>query len=855
MTDNLPLDPLERYEFFRNNRWAFLVHCIYTKDEVDAECPIKRYPAHFDYARFITLMFDREKKIAIPKSRRMTVSWTILALITHDLIFFKGRNWAVTSRKEEAAKELISRIEFMIAHIPQDMIPKALIPKMKNGKMQTSPPTIEFEETYSKVQGHPQGGNQLRQYGFSGIFEDECAFQEESEETYAAAEPTVRGGGRFIKVSSRAIEDRGFFKKIVFDRLDATDIRFPEIPPVPPQTPMEGVQVWKNPRNSFLVIDLHYTANPAKRGEAFREALKRTLPARRYAMEYERSWMTYEGRPVYEDFNVGLHSTQIRPEYQMGLPLLLGWDSSGLTPACVVGQLQEEQLVIFREVIGEGMGAQRFVPLVESVLRSDFPGVSDFSEQTVSFFDPAGFRKNEITEETYIQRMAKHGFSRIMPGPQTWKARVDAVTERLTGLSKGLPDILIYENDCPIIIAGFKGGFRYSDKIRDAEPDKPQAIKDQHCVDAETEILTVNGWKTCDEIEKNDAIYEYDIEKNIMIKGSIVDVIRQHNTEGINFIRLKNSKHDIRFTSGHRCVIKHKESKCVDVILAHDLKQGHLFFGPPALREGRKKKQLSDNIVELAAWIMTEGTLRKSGSYILSQSTTHNPHHVEAIDRLVSTFPDCFRKNNYEAIAQWHIRGNAQFMLNKLLTGKNKIPSSDLITGMNNTQRRLFIYTAMCGDGDCANKLRSGLHFARNEDLISALPTARIRLQHKKQIDALQVIATLCGLNSSVLPCKDGMWSFTISKVHQYTDIQNLGKTEHKESFAWCVQSETGTWIMRRNGHVYVTGNSHPHDALQYLCGGLKNYKKQNYAETPAPKYGFQRGERAERGNPWTTKR
>ncbi len=476
----LPTDALERYEFFRDNPFEYLRHCVFTKDEVDAERPIKPFPVHFEYVRFIVLMWQREKRIAIPKSRRMTVSWTVLALISHDIIFFKGRNWAVTSRKEEAAKELVSRIEFIITHIPEEMIPKALIPKMKNGKMQTSPPTIDFPETYSKVQGHPQGGDQLRQYGFSGIFEDECAFQEESEATYAAAEPTVRGGGRFIKVSSRSIEDSGFFKKIVFDKLDADDVRFPEVPPVKPRVPMEGVEVWKNPKNGFLVIDLHYTANPAKRGAEFKEGLRKTLPIRKFMMEYEKNWMTYEGRPVYEDFNQYIHTTTIKPDYEVGLPLLLGWDSSGLTPACVVGQLQGEQLVIFQEIIGEGMGAARFVPLVEGILRQAFPTIYDFSTGTVSFFDPAGMKKNEITEETYVQRMSKHGFSRIFPGAMAFKARIDAVTEKLVGLTKGKPKILIYEPLCPVIVAGFKGGYRYSDKIRDSEPTKPEAIKDQH---------------------------------------------------------------------------------------------------------------------------------------------------------------------------------------------------------------------------------------------------------------------------------------------------------------------------------------------------------------------------------------
>lgn len=476
----LSTDTLERYEQFRNHPWLFLKHCVFTKDEVDSEQPIKAYPSHFEYARFIVLMWGKHKRIAIPKSRRMTVSWTCLALITHDLIFFKGRNWAVLSKKEDAAKELVSRIEFMIQHIPPAMIPAELLPKMKRGGMQSSPPTIEFPDTHSKVQGFPQGGNQLRQYGFSGIFEDECAFQGESEDAYAAAEPTVRGGGRFIKVSSRAIEDGGFFKKIVFDRLDATDIRFAEIPPVSPKSPMEGVTVWKNPKNEFLVIDLHYTANPAKRGAEFRESLRRTLPIRKFEMEYEKSWMTYEGRPVYEDFNPMIHVTRARPKLWTGLPLLIGWDSSGLTPAAVLAQMQEETLVVLREIIGQGMGALRFVPHVIAEIRQHYPGITDISEQTISFFDPAGFKKNEITEETYLQTMVKAGFSQIKPGPMTWKKRVESVVGFLTGMSKGQPHILFFEEDCPTLVAGLKGGFRYPDKVTEVEPDKIKPLKDIH---------------------------------------------------------------------------------------------------------------------------------------------------------------------------------------------------------------------------------------------------------------------------------------------------------------------------------------------------------------------------------------
>ena len=458
----------------------FLTHCVWTHDEVDADNPIKQFPVELPYIRFLVLMWMGQKKLAIPKSRRMTASWTFIALALWDVIFHKGRSWALCSKKEEDSKELVQRAEFILKHIPKEMISPELLPKLKNGSMQSSPPVMEFPEIYSKLQGFPAGANQLRQRGFSGILEDECCFWENAEESYASAKPTVDGGGRIVMISSRGTEDGGFFKKIVFDQLDATSLRFPEIPPVKSKSPMEGVEVWVNPRNKFCIVDLHYSANPEKRGEEFRQALKDTLPIRKYRMEYEKSWETFEGRPVYEDFNERVHLSAGKPKVQVGLPLLLGWDSSGLTPAVIVGQLQEDRLFIFREIIGSGMGATRFVPMVAQTIRLHFPQITDIGEQTISFFDPAGFKRNEITEQTYVGEMQKYGFRQVRPGAMTWNKRVESVVKFLIGLSKGQPKIQICEVDCPTLVAGFKGGFRYSDTIGGNEPDKARPIKDGH---------------------------------------------------------------------------------------------------------------------------------------------------------------------------------------------------------------------------------------------------------------------------------------------------------------------------------------------------------------------------------------
>lgn len=314
---------LSMRKHYAENPWAFLSQCVLTLDQVSQDNPIKPFPSYLEYLKFLCMLWQKEKLLAVPKSRRMVCSWNFIALYLHDAIFNSGRFHGFVSKKEDDAGDLIARAEFIYNRIPEWRIPRALLPRLKNGKMSKQPPLIEFEEINSKIQGFPQGADQLRQFTLSGILGDECAFWDQAQAFYSASKPTLDGGGRMTLISSRS---PGFFKKIVFDQLDAQDLTFRETPPVPVKQPLEGVELWKNPRNKFVVVDLHYTADPRKRGEAWREGVRQSMPIRDFLMEYERSWQTFEGKPVYADFNRSIHVSKAALKPEPGIPLLLGWD-------------------------------------------------------------------------------------------------------------------------------------------------------------------------------------------------------------------------------------------------------------------------------------------------------------------------------------------------------------------------------------------------------------------------------------------------------------------------------------------------------------------------------------------------
>ena len=465
-------EQVRKFILYKEDPWLFLQDCVWTKDQVDTVNPVKPYPSHFPYAKFLAKAFMRQNLIAVPKSRRMTASWTFIALYLHDAIFNSHRHIGFVSKKEEDSYELLKRAEFIYNTIPSWRIPRELLPKIRNSSVTRKPPIMEFEENGSKIQGFPQGEDQLRQFTLSGILEDECAFWEDAEGSYAGAKPTTDGGGRLTLISSRA---PSFFKKVVFDQLDAPDLNFPETPPAEVKSPMTGVEVWKNPRNGFFVIDLHYTANPEKQSAEWREAIESGMPRRKFLMEYEKNWEAFEGKPVYEDFVKGTHSTPNKLKLISGLPIICGVDF-GLTPAIVIGQLDGPQLRVVSEHIALG-SIDKLAKKVWSHISMNYPNWALAQDMIFTVIDPAGMQRAQTDERTCMQMLLAAGFKKIVLGPTDWETRRSSVEHFLTSYSKQGPGLLVSETGCPILTQGFTGGYKYSEHVYEVEPMKARPLK------------------------------------------------------------------------------------------------------------------------------------------------------------------------------------------------------------------------------------------------------------------------------------------------------------------------------------------------------------------------------------------
>lgn len=194
---------------FAADPWVFIRDAVYTLDQIDGT--IKRFP-DMEYLAYMSRMWHRTRQLAVPKSRRMKMSWLMCALHYWLARFHHGVKIAFVSRKEgrnesEGSAELVWRAKFIHDHLPASVRPVPIVYKFCY---------LGFPESNAEIVGMGQGADQLRQLTLTAILGDEVAFWEHAEPAYTSMKPTLEGGGRITLISSA---NPGFFKRLVHDEL------------------------------------------------------------------------------------------------------------------------------------------------------------------------------------------------------------------------------------------------------------------------------------------------------------------------------------------------------------------------------------------------------------------------------------------------------------------------------------------------------------------------------------------------------------------------------------------------------------------------------------------------------------
>ncbi len=322
------------------------------------------------------------------------------------------------------------------------------------------------------------------------------------------------------------------------------------------------------------------------------------------------------------------------------------------------------------------------------------------------------------------------------------------------------------------------------------------------CVDEQTECLTQDGWKTYNQIEKSDLIASYDKP----IKGcrwSILKDIFTYQVENEEMVRIKGRCVDQLLTKNHRCIVKRRSGKNV-FVEAESLKSTDQVITASEWLEENSIK-FPERLASIIGWAITEGNFGHD-CVTIYQSGDANPEYCKEIEQLLikegATFIRANRKRQYrgkEVIAtSWRITGALAHEILSLCPNK-QLPPNFLRWNLDSLYA---LWDAMIkGDGNFRQGGRTA--FVQKD---------------KKIIDDVQALATRLGYSTTLQ--KRSTFTYSLSKAsHQYRHLRDYRRPifgiEKYTGIVWCPRTEFETFVARRNGKVFITGNTFPEELVE----------------------------------------
>jgi HK97 family phage prohead protease len=345
-------------------------------------------------------------------------------------------------------------------------------------------------------------------------------------------------------------------------------------------------------------------------------------------------------------------------------------------------------------------------------------------------------------------------------------------------------------------------------------------IDQEWCVDTETEILTDRGWLKYDEVTTDDRAYVLDPELG-WGKFEQIQEVNIWPAKERQMRLIETGGHSSLTTAAHRWPLaSNTNGGNVAWATTETLRPQDRMIRSAARSDAPVVQKYTDAFVELVGWFWTEGWVppadhTDAGLY-LAQSTKVNPQHVASIRAaLQAEFPGQWsERHSSDDMARFRLTREAAEAI-KSVTSGDKEPTADFLTNLTRSQLLLLVQTCMNGDGHAAKSGQStwyqvSKNGVRAFEMLCALagqptnttsqkdygnrhgqPPTRVSLLRTgvaKPLDAIRVKAYGYKNGEPRTPAVDE-WITTTGEI-------------------WCPTTPSGTWLARRNGSVYFTGNS-----------------------------------------------
>jgi len=362
------------------------------------------------------------------------------------------------------------------------------------------------------------------------------------------------------------------------------------------------------------------------------------------------------------------------------------------------------------------------------------------------------------------------------------------------------------------------GGTRTYHRLACAIEDAGFEIRDSitwiyGCLSADTEILTEHGWRPGIDVQAGDRVAQWDARSGEISLTAVEETFRAPWDGPMRVLR--NADTDQLLTPNHR--VYHQPSQ-------RRLENGHRrrwyndqwqvaeagalsTWNPirlPVAGEHEGPGVGGDDYAALLGWVWTEGGFDLSGTGVRIYQSSVNAEKVAEIAALLDRLgahkrydqSRTYTRRNGAAhphvATTWFFSGDLARRVRADLPGKR--PTYDLLWRMTGAEKRALLRAAMLGDG-------SGW----------ATHSQQFYQQYEDDLIWLQTLLALIGRSGKVgmRPNRPGGTLYLRDRAT--TELQARHLVDSQQDYAgevWCVRVPTGAFIARRNGKIFITGNS-----------------------------------------------
>lgn len=360
------------------------------------------------------------------------------------------------------------------------------------------------------------------------------------------------------------------------------------------------------------------------------------------------------------------------------------------------------------------------------------------------------------------------------------------------------------------------------------------------CLDEKSEILTQTGWRHYSDLSVGDQVLTLNHKTGLSEWNPVLKMTVHPVGETKKMLRIKSKTHSSFSTMDHRwpALLRNGERiwRTTETLKSHD----RIPTSAPCA-DLPKFPSHDDALVELVAWFVTEGhvTRLKNGSSgrvtIVQSHVVHSEHCAQIESSLLRCFGtpyagsfsrardphegELWRRRDGARDAYFHLNREAAARL--LAHAPDKVPSFEFLLSLTQHQLNLFIEVAMRGDGHAAPPQGSRGAVKRFEQRDSRVVEAFVFavLLSGKGVSVRERAQKALGDHRGDVPREMdyAMTVATIKSRDRFSPFDGVHEVVDYDGVVWCPTTRNGSWLARREGTVYFTGNCEDISLLRAL--------------------------------------